>query len=318
MHMRCTSDMAGLGKSGLKRLYADERGNAKRTVLLLILLLVLVAAAVFLLFPDLISPPAPEPVKPAQNQVKRKVVQLPQKPEKQPAAEKPAEKAAEKPAEKTAATQPEAAASTDAPSTGAPAVAETKPAAAPEKKMQVAAEEKPQAAAAPAPKPVPKAAAATPVASAPGGAYTVTAGAYLLSSSVKQADKSIRDLGFTPNHSKIKRDIEVIRLKEGTYGEAEARARVAQYKREFSDDAFALKEANGWTVYLGSYVGLDRARVHADRLYALGVRVTEVKAVVPMTLTLVSFGGFPDQTAAQKIVVKAKAAGLDAYVSKVK
>jgi len=323
MHMRCTSDMTGLGEAGLKRLYADERGNAKRIVLLLILLLVLVAAAVFLLYPDLISPPAPEPVKPAaQSQVKRKVVQLPQKTAAQSAAEKPAESPAEKSAGETAAAQPAA-----VEGAGDDKAAETKPAPTPVEKSKAAAptptpEEKPKAAAAPAPKPAsepaPKPAAAVPAVSGPKGPYTVTAGAYLMSSSVKQADKSIRTLGFTPYHSKIKRDVEVTRLKEGTYGEAEARARVAQYKREFSDDAFTLKEGNGWTVYLGSYVGLDRARVHADRLYALGVRLTEVQAVVPMTLTLVRFGDFPDQAAAQKIVVKAKAAGLDAYVSKVK
>jgi len=293
MHMRCTSDTTGLDGSGLKRLYADERGNAKRIVLLVILLLVLIAAAVFLLFPDLIAPPAPAPAPPAQNQVKRKVVQLPKKPAAKPEV-KPV-------AEKPAATAENSAAKVEA----------KQPAPAPETK--------PKAASTPASKPAPKPAASKPPATVgPKGPYTVTAGAYLMSSSVEQADKSVRALGFTPHHTKVKRDIEVTRLKEGTYGEAEARARAAQYKREFSAESFVLKDSQGWTVYLGSYVGLDRARIHADRLYAQGVRLTEVKALVPMSLTLVRFGDFPDQAAAQKAVAKAKASGLDAYVSKVK
>ncbi|PLX99048.1 MAG: hypothetical protein C0624_13930 [Desulfuromonas sp.] len=293
---------------GLKSLYADERGDAKRIVLIVVLVLVLVAAVVFLLFPDLISPPTSEPAKPVKSTIQRKVVKLPKKPAAKPAESKPAAKAGVE--DKAVAAKPAAkkkAAEAKAVKTKAAAVAA-------EKKAAVKPKQAPKPAAKPAAKPAPP----TPAVSAPEGPYTVTAGAYLMSSSVTEADKSVKQLGYTPYHSTVKRDIEVTRLKEGTYSEAEARARVVQYQREFTKEAFVMKEAAGWTVYLGSYVGLDRARVYADQLYAQGLRLTEVKAVVPMSLTLVRFGDFPDQSAAEKAVAKAKAAGLDAYVSKVK
>jgi len=312
MHMRWKCDDTTQTAPGGQRLIADQRGSVKRTVLLLILLLVLAAAAVLLLYPDLLSPPEPEPAKPAANQVKRKVVQLPQKPAAQPQAQAQAE--TPKPAPQPAADSAEVKATTlqpkaqSQPATEAQPVAE-KPAAQPAPKPEAKPAPKPE------PKPEPKPA---PVAVAgPKGPYTVTAGAYLLQESVDQADKLVRKIGYTPYHSKVTRDIEVIRLKEGTYGEAEAKARVQQYKKEFSDEAFMLKGARGYTVYLGSYVGLDRARVHADRLYAQGVRVSEEKAVVPMALTMVRFGDFNDQNSASQAVAKAKAAGLEAYVSKV-
>jgi len=160
--------------------------------------------------------------------------------------------------------------------------------------------------------------ATTKPATAPTGPYTVTAGAFLLKSSVDQADDAVRKLGYAPYHSKVTRDIEVVRLREGTYGETEARSRVAEYVKGIAPEAFVMKVAKGWSVYLGSYVGLDRARVYADRLYAQGVHVSEEKAVVSMALTLVRFGDFPDQAAAGQAVTKAKAAGIEAYVSKVR
>jgi len=325
--------------TGFTRLYGDERGNVKRTVLLLVLLLVLAAAAVLLLYPDLISPPEPEPAQTAANKVNRKVVQLPQKETTQPVAPAPvpeqsvqpqAQSPATEPAPKPATAETEVKATTLQPKAQpveAKPTAETQPAQAKPATAAQPAEAKPaaetqpakpaveQTVTEPAAKPTPKTAPAT--AAGPKGPYTVTAGAYLLKESVDQADKLVRKLGYTPYHSKVTRDIEVVRLKEGTYSETEAQARVNQYKKEFDAEAFMLKGARGFTVYLGSYVGLDRARVHADRLYAMGVRVSEEKAVVPMSLTMVRFGDFNDQASASQAVTKAKAAGLEAYVSKV-
>jgi len=328
----------GVSSAGAGRLFGNERGNAKRIVLLVILLLVLAAAAVLLLYPDLITPPQPEPVKVADTQVKRKVVQLPQqsdpaKPETQAATAKPeAQVAAAKTETKPVATKaetkptaakPEAQAATAKPEAQVAAAktepkpvatkAETKPAAAKAEAVAVAVKPEPQATTT---KPQPKAAIAKPAA-APTGPYAVTAGAFLLKASVDQADAAVRKLGYTPFHAKVTRDIEVIRLREGTYGEAEARSRVAEYAKGLAPEAFVMRTAKGWSVYLGSYVGLDRARVHADRLYAQGVHVSEEKAVVPMALTLVRFGDFPDQASAGQAVAKAKAAGIEAYISKV-
>jgi len=300
-----------------------KKGGGSRTRLLVLLLLLIVIAAgayYFLLMPPADGGPAAPPR--AVVSVKKQPVAMPERKPINPPVSAPAPAGQE--------------AKTDEPVASAPAA--PAPAAMPD---QAAGQPTPVEAPAPAPAPVaeqpasapsPSAAAAVPVPPAPApvavfekpaevkpamvdGAYTLTAGTFLLDSSVRNVSKKIRALSFEPVLKPVKRKITMTRLKVGTYPLTEAAAKIAKLKST-APDVFGIRKGDMETVYVGSYAVLDKARRYADTLYTKGVSVTEEPVEVEQTLQRITFGAFADMEAAESVRRQADAKGIDAKVVK--
>jgi hypothetical protein len=147
------------------------------------------------------------------------------------------------------------------------------------------------------------------------GAYTLTAGTYLLQSSVASISKKISSLGYEPVITPVKREVTMTRLKLGTYPLAEAAAKVAELKA-VAPGAFSIRSGNQETVYAGSYVVLDKARRFADALYKKGISLEEEPVQVKKTLHRVTFGGFASQDEAKSAGRQAAAKGVEAQAVK--
>jgi hypothetical protein len=293
-------------------------GGSRSRVLLLLLLLVALGGGAYYYFMILpMNGPGPAAPPKAVVSVKKKPVAIPARkpinpPASAPAPAAPVAKADEKPTPEPA--QP-------TPAAPMPKKADATPAAPVAK-----ADEKPKATPAPAAMPA-KPVAKTqifeqPTASKPvvqpttaGGAYTLTAGTYLLDSSVKRVSKKIRALGYEPVMTPVKRKVTMTRLKVGTFSPAEAAAKKTELK-PLAPGVFGIKKGSQESVYVGSFAVLDKARRYADALYAKGVKLTEEKTQVEQTLQRVTFGSFVDADTAGDAGRQAAAKGVDAKVLK--
>ena len=288
----------------------EKKGGSKRLLYLLLFLVVLAGVAVymFVLAPadgpsppvkvvkaprQSIATPMPKPSTPAAQATKAAVPaavpapETPLKAEVQPVT--PPAKTA--PAVEPTPVKPTVAASTVAKSEP---MAAAKPAAAPTEVKPKLFESKPT----PAPMAV--------------GAYTLSAGAFVMQSSVDGVVKKIRKLGYEPKISKIKRPIEMTRLLVGVYPSNEATKKLSEIKK-VSSGAFSLGKGSQTAVYAGSYLVLDRARVFADTtLSKNGIKVTEETALVDRTLQRVTFGSFASREEAAKTSQKVAGKGLEA------
>lgn len=284
----------------------EKKSGSKRLLYLLLLLLVLAGGAAYMF----LLAPADGPSAPI------KVVKAPRKPIAAPMP-KPAPVA-----------QPTATVSTDAPAPAQPAAAQAtptptpaavpapaKPAPAP-----VVAKPEPVPAAKPAPAPAevkPKLfeSQATP-APMVAGDYTLSAGAFIMQSSVDGVVKKIRKLGYEPKITKLKRKIEMTRLLVGVYSPDVATKKLREVKK-VSPGAFSLNKGSQTAVYAGSYIVLDKARVFADTtLSKNGIRVTEEPVKVDRTLQRVTFGSFASRADAATAAQKAAGKGLEAKPAK--
>jgi hypothetical protein len=143
--------------------------------------------------------------------------------------------------------------------------------------------------------------------------YFIHAGTYLLESNRLHTEKIVRRLGFEPELTAERREVEMIRLLIGVFPAEEARERLRELAEEDAA-AFILPMGNRVAVYAGSYYSIDAARDFSARLARRGIRVQEEPAQVMMTLERVAFGSFKNQAAAEEVAFKARAAGLEATV----
>jgi len=156
---------------------------------------------------------------------------------------------------------------------------------------------------------------AKPEAAQPAGAYSLTAGTYLLDSSVKSVSGKIRAFGYKPVTHPVKRKVSMTRLKVGTFPVPEAERRKAELK-SIAPGVFGITEGDTETVYAGSFLILDKARRYADKLYVQGIKLEEVPVEVEQTLHRVTFGSFATKDAAREAARQAAADGVEAKVIK--
>ncbi len=291
-----------------------KKGGSKRLVYLLVLMLLLSGAAVYVLFlapEDGPSPPVQIVTAPAP---KRIATPMPM-PMPTPAQPDSATVPIPKPESDSVEQQVSAAANTDGPS-AVPSVP-VKPAPVATTVAQPEAEPKPVASTKPAieqeamvkpkklePQPV------SPQVSA--GLYSLSAGAFVMQSSVDRVVKKIRELGYDAEIVSIKRKLPMTRLRVGVYPHDVAAQKLIQLIK-VSPDAFIINKGGQTSLYAGSYLVLDKARVFADTiLYPKGIRVTEEQVEISRTLQQVLFGSFATQAEAEKISREAAGQGLDA------
>ena len=286
-------------------------GGQKRTLLLLLVILV-GAGAYFYLYG--IPGMEAEPVKPAPVAVKVPVV-APKPAAPGAVAATPA--APPTPAATPAAVKPAAPAPTAVVPAKPATLAAAGPAAMPAKALPAPA---PVAAAKPTPGVEPKAAPAPAVkaASQPAevvvekpqpGSFVINAGAFLVKANLLDAERRIRRLGFEPRRTSIKRPVAMTRLRVGVYPPQEATARYRDLVVGYPS-AFTLKQGEKVALYAASFHDLNQARSFADQLYLDGIHIEEEQTEVPMKMTVLTFGNFPDKIAAEKELKRIRAAGL--------
>ncbi len=290
-------------------------GGSRSRLLLLLLLLVVLAGGAYYYF-MILPMDSPGPAAPPKAVVKMKNKPM-SMPAKQPIG-KPAPAPSEQAAREDAAEEQPAPAPAPAemPVAPKPVQQASTPAKAPVKvaEQPVPAPAQPEPKQEMAPKKVFKTPPPKPV-STPGGAYTLTAGTYLLDSSVKSVSRKIRSLGYEPVLTPVKRKVTMTRLKVGSYPLAEAATKKAELK-PLAPGVFGIRKGNLETVYVGSFLVLDKARRQADTLYAKGVRVEEESAQVEKTLQRITFGAFATTEEANDAGRQAVAEGVEAKVVK--
>jgi uncharacterized protein (DUF2141 family) len=143
--------------------------------------------------------------------------------------------------------------------------------------------------------------------------YFIHAGSYLLVSDRLHTEKIVRRLGFEPELTPERREVEMVRLLIGVFSAKEARERLRELAEEAAS-AFILPMGNRAAVYAGSYYSIDEARDFSARLARRGIRAQEEPAQVMMSLKRVIFGSFNNQEAAEDVAFRARAAGLEALV----
>lgn len=252
-----------------------KQRSPRRLVLLLVLLLVLAGAGAYFY---LGGPPAPEPPPPAP-------------PVRQPIALPPPPAATEEATVKTEQISP-------------PPAAVEAAAPTPAKSAVPVKAEAPAAQAAPVKAASPK-----------GGSYSLQAGAFLLKGNLREAEATVRRLGYEPRVKTVRRTLPMTRLRLGAFFAEEGEAKLAALKA-VAPEAFLIRQGDYVLVYAGSYQNLDRARRAADLLYEQGIRVEEETAAAEVPLSLLSFGDFADRGAAEQAAARARAAGLEAIVKK--
>jgi outer membrane biosynthesis protein TonB len=294
----------------------EKKGGSKRTLYLLLLLLVLLGGAAYVLFlaPD-DGPSSPvKVVKVARKPIAKK---MPKPPTSKPATA-PVKAAADKPAAAQPVSVAKSPAVEPAPKPVAPVVA--KPAPESKAKTDVAPQSKPEAKVADVVTPKSEPAqvkpklfeSKSPAPSAVSGDYTLSAGAFVLQSSVDGVLKKIRKLGYKANIQNIKREITMTRLLVGVYP-AEIAAKELRRVKRVTSGAFSLNKGGKTAIYAGSYLVLDKARVFADTVLSRkGIRVTEETVKIERNLQRVTFGSFASRADAVKASQEAAGQGLDA------
>jgi hypothetical protein len=286
------------------------KGSRPRTLLVILLLIVLGAAGYFYLFGmGGVSTPPPSPM------VKKQPIVMPPKPEPAPIP---------KPAAAPAEASPEAVTQVPQPPPITPAVvssAEKGGAGTPEKVPAGSVPEgqpRPTAQTSALPSiPAPAAVMEEGVRIPARGDYTIDAGAFMLHSNQVAVENKLHQLGFEPRLTAAKQMEHMTRLRVGAFPAAEARARLQEVDL-LAPGSFLVAEGDKLVLYAGSYYTLDKARIIADRLFVKGVLVKEEQVEVPVPVHLVSFGDFTDLESARKAAEKARAAGLEVNVRKVR
>jgi len=278
-----------------------KAGGSRIRILLLLLLLVVAGAGAgyyFLMMEEAQAPAAP----PA------KAVAVAPKPAPAPVPVPPP------PAKPAAPEQPAPAAAPVTPAPTKPVTAAVPPAPKPETQPVPAAAAPPSkpAVAAPAAEPAP---AAKLIASS--GPWLIEAGTYVNASELKSVKQKIRTLGYEPQLSTMQKPVRMTRLRIGSYPESEVKEALA-YARGIAPDAFVLRSGGEITLYAGTFTSGQNLRQMAERFSSEGVSVAEEPIEVKRTITLVRFGGFPDQKAAGEIAAKARRVGIVAEIIKSK
>jgi cell division septation protein DedD len=177
----------------------------------------------------------------------------------------------------------------------------------------VAAPAKPEVKPAPAKAEAKPAPAAKLVATS--GPWLIEAGTYVNAAELKSVKQKIRSLGYEPQVSTMQKNVHMTRLRIGSYPEGEVKEALA-YARGIAPDAFALRTGGSSTVYAGTFTNAENLRQMSQRFISEGVKVEEEPVEVKRTISLVRFGGFADQAAANQAAAQARRAGIVAEVIK--
>jgi|GEM_PF-1219187 len=151
------------------------------------------------------------------------------------------------------------------------------------------------------------------VSPSPSGKYVLQGGAFLVHGNLVEAEKTVRELGFEPRLETGQKTEKMTRLRVGLYAPEEARAKLKEIKG-LAPDAFLVRAGDQVGVYAGSYYDLDKSRRYADSLYQQGLRVEEEYVEIPLPLTILTFGDFPDMATARQAAERARAKGLDVLI----
>lgn len=279
-------------------------GGSKTRLLLLLLVLVSAGAAYYFLMMGEaeVSPPAPP-----KATVK---APAPAAPDPAPAPATPDPAPASPGSQVPATAPPVVAAEAGAAPTSLPNTVSIPPPPRPEAPAIVAPA--PPAVSTPA-QPPPVAVAPVPTTAVPAGAWLVEAGSYQDEATLKAVTRKLRTLGFEPQVSTTRTEVQMTRLRLWDVPAADVQEALA-YARGIAPDAFALRSGELFTIYAGTFTNPRNLRQMTERLSSEGVRVEEEPVLVNRTLSRVRISGLADQATAAEVAAKVRQAGIAAEV----
>lgn len=142
--------------------------------------------------------------------------------------------------------------------------------------------------------------------------YRVLVGPIVGSEEVEQATALLIDKGFRPQPQTGSGTVDMIRLLEGIYPQAQAQERLEELRSEFSS-AFLLPDGDRWALYIGSFSDRDRARRQQRALAERQIEVVQVDSQLTMTGTLLIVARADEKTA-EGMASEIRSAGLRARV----
>jgi hypothetical protein len=271
------------------------------------------------------APAAPAQVKPAAKPVTVAVPPPPAPaktapkvaPVKQTAAAKTPPSSVTKPAEKVVATKPKVETAKQ------PATRVAVPVPVPESKAKPV---KAQPATTVAPVPVSqKAVVATPAATsaktvAPlkqvsGGTFALDAGSYLLESNRDLLVAKIKKLGYQPLVTPVDVNLNMTRLRLGTFGKDEVQEALA-FARAIEPGAYSAPAGDGYVVYAGTFLKSKNIDKLSQRFLKEGIKVNPEPVQVVRTLSRIRFGSFATKEDATAAASKLSRSGLKSTVVK--
>ncbi len=158
--------------------------------------------------------------------------------------------------------------------------------------------------------------AAVPLVDIKAPLYTVTVGPFIQSDELQHAISSLQELGLHPQKSLGYGQVSMIRLLEGIYPEAEARAHLVRLKKAVNS-AFILPSGDKLAVYSGSFHQRVRAQQMRDDLANKRIDVTLVDSEITMKGTMLA-ALQADQQTAREVAAHISSLGLHTQVSEKK
>jgi len=144
-------------------------------------------------------------------------------------------------------------------------------------------------------------------------AFVLDAGAFLFPAQLEEIKKKIRALGYEPVETEVKASVRLIRLQVGGFPEAEIAEKLAEV-RKIAPDAFSLVRNGQHVIYAGSFANQDNVQRLSARFREEGFVVSEEPVKVEKVLSLIRFGAFQEDSAAEAAAEAAGEAGIPARV----
>ena len=142
--------------------------------------------------------------------------------------------------------------------------------------------------------------------------FTVTVGPFINSVELRQAMSQLQELGLNPQKNPGRGPIRMIRLLEGVYPAAKARARLAMVQKVVKS-AFLMPDGDNLAVYAGSFHQEDRAQQLQEDLADKMLNVTLVNSDITMDGTMLT-ALQADQQTAREVAGHISSFGLQAQV----
>lgn len=127
-----------------------------------------------------------------------------------------------------------------------------------------------------------------------------------------QAAALLRERGFEPHQQHGSGTVDMIRLLEGIYPQAQAQQRLEELHKEFSS-AFLLPDGERWALYIGSFSDREHARRQQRELAERQIQVVPVDSQLTMEGALLIVARSSLQ-AAEEVAAEVNAVGLRARI----
>lgn len=149
-----------------------------------------------------------------------------------------------------------------------------------------------------------------------GPSYTLDAGSFLFESNRDALIAKIKDLGYDPVVTPVDANLNMTRLRLGTYRKDEVKEAL-EIARSIEPGSYSAPAGDGYVIYAGTFLKKDTVNTLKSRFSAKGINVHAEPVQVVRTLNRIRFGEFGTKTEAQDAADKIKKSGVKTEVVKI-